>query len=250
MFKYDKKLPYPINIKKKDLKMAKYIVTQFGGANGELAAALRYFSQKFSMPTEEGKNLLNTIATADGTVAKETGTYAARSEIRKVGGNSSIVFKNQCARDNIRNLQITKRLTDGFQTDDVFDFLVQLEDKEGKLVPYQGDYFVVKDGNYYMRDADGTLVLADPQTVCGSTQNGEISGIPADYTIQITGLIAGTDFKVDEINLDTEQYNDWTIELEDETAELAQIADADGCIRLGSDAQETLTIKDFIEKDD
>ena len=59
MFKYDKKLPYPINIKKKDLKMAKYIVTQFGGANGELGAALRYFSQKFSMPTEEGKNLLN-----------------------------------------------------------------------------------------------------------------------------------------------------------------------------------------------
>ena len=53
MFKYDKKLPYPINIKKKDLKMAKYIVTQFGGANGELGAALRYFSQKFSMPTEE-----------------------------------------------------------------------------------------------------------------------------------------------------------------------------------------------------
>ena len=65
MFKYDKKLPYPINIKKKDLKMAKYIVTQFGGANGELGAALRYFSQKFSMPTEEGKNLLNTIATEE-----------------------------------------------------------------------------------------------------------------------------------------------------------------------------------------
>ncbi len=65
MFKYDKKLPYPINIKKKDLKMAKYIITQFGGANGELGAALRYFSQKFSMPTEEGKNLLNSIATEE-----------------------------------------------------------------------------------------------------------------------------------------------------------------------------------------
>jgi spore coat protein JC len=62
MFKYDKKLPYPVDIKSKDLKMAKYIVTQFGGANGELAAALRYFSQKFSMPTEEGKALLNDIA--------------------------------------------------------------------------------------------------------------------------------------------------------------------------------------------
>ena len=65
MFKYDKKLPYPIDIKKKDLKMAKYIITQFGGSNGEIAAALRYYSQKFSMPTDEGKALLNDIATEE-----------------------------------------------------------------------------------------------------------------------------------------------------------------------------------------
>ena len=62
MFKYEKKLPYPIDIKKKDLKMAKYITSQFGGPQGELAAAFRYYSQKFSMPTEEGKALLNDIA--------------------------------------------------------------------------------------------------------------------------------------------------------------------------------------------
>ena len=65
MFKYEKKLPYPINIKKKDLKMAKYIISQFGGSQGEIAAALRYFCQKFSMPTEEGKALLNDIATEE-----------------------------------------------------------------------------------------------------------------------------------------------------------------------------------------
>ena len=65
MFKYDKKLPYPVNIRKKDLKMAKYIITQFGGSNGELAASLRYFSQKFAMPTDEGKSLLNDIATEE-----------------------------------------------------------------------------------------------------------------------------------------------------------------------------------------
>ena len=65
MFKYDKKLPYPVDIKSKDLKMAKYIITQFGGSNGELSAALRYYSQKFSMPTEEGKALLNDIATEE-----------------------------------------------------------------------------------------------------------------------------------------------------------------------------------------
>ena len=65
MFKYDKKLPYPVNVSKKDLKMAKYIITQFGGSNGELSAAMRYYSQKFSMPTEEGKALLNDIATEE-----------------------------------------------------------------------------------------------------------------------------------------------------------------------------------------
>ena len=65
MFKYCKKLPYPLSISKKDLRMAKYIVTQFGGPNGELGAALRYFSQKFSMPDDRGRALLNDIATEE-----------------------------------------------------------------------------------------------------------------------------------------------------------------------------------------
>lgn len=62
MYKYEKKLNYPINITKKDLKMARYIITQLGGPAGELGAALRYFSQKFTMPDERGKALLNDIA--------------------------------------------------------------------------------------------------------------------------------------------------------------------------------------------
>lgn len=65
MFKYIKHLAYPINITKKDLKMAKLIVTQFGGPNGELGATVRYFSQKFSMPDEKGRALLNDIATEE-----------------------------------------------------------------------------------------------------------------------------------------------------------------------------------------
>lgn len=65
MFKYEKKLNYPVNLKKKDLKMAKYLITQFGGSNGELSAALRYFSQKFTMPDDKGKALLNDIATEE-----------------------------------------------------------------------------------------------------------------------------------------------------------------------------------------
>ena len=44
MFKYAKRLQYPINIKKKDINMAKQLITQYGGSNGELAATLRYFN--------------------------------------------------------------------------------------------------------------------------------------------------------------------------------------------------------------
>lgn len=65
MWAYEKKLQYPVNIKKKDLKMAKYLVTQYGGSNGELAAALRYLNQRYTMPDNKGKALLTDIATEE-----------------------------------------------------------------------------------------------------------------------------------------------------------------------------------------
>jgi spore coat protein JC len=65
MWMYKKMLEYPINIKKKDLRMAKYLVTQYGGANGELAAALRYLNQRYTMPDEKGKALLTDIGTEE-----------------------------------------------------------------------------------------------------------------------------------------------------------------------------------------
>lgn len=61
MFKYEKMLEYPVNIRKKDLRMAKNLVTQLGGPDGELAASLRYLCQRFSMPDERGKALLTDI---------------------------------------------------------------------------------------------------------------------------------------------------------------------------------------------
>ena len=65
MFQYQKKLQYPINIKKKDLRMAKYLVTQYGGSNGELGAALRYLNQRYTMPDNRGKALLTDIGTEE-----------------------------------------------------------------------------------------------------------------------------------------------------------------------------------------
>lgn len=65
MWSYQKRLQYPINIKNKDLKMAKYLVTQYGGANGELGAALRYLNQRYTMPDNKGKALLTDIGTEE-----------------------------------------------------------------------------------------------------------------------------------------------------------------------------------------
>lgn len=65
MWKYVKSLEYPVNIKKKDLRMVKYLVTQYGGANGELAASWRYLNQRYTMPDDKGKALLNDIGTEE-----------------------------------------------------------------------------------------------------------------------------------------------------------------------------------------
>lgn len=65
MWAYQKRLQYPINIKKKDLRMAKLLVTQYGGSNGELAAALRYLNQRYTMPDNKGKALLTDIGTEE-----------------------------------------------------------------------------------------------------------------------------------------------------------------------------------------
>lgn len=65
MWAYEKRLQYPINIKSKNLKMAKLLVTQYGGSQGELAAALRYLNQRYTMPDDLGKALLTDIGTEE-----------------------------------------------------------------------------------------------------------------------------------------------------------------------------------------
>ena len=65
MFIYEKKLQYPINIKTPNARLAKIIITQYGGPDGELGASLRYLSQRFSMPYPELKGLLTDIGTEE-----------------------------------------------------------------------------------------------------------------------------------------------------------------------------------------
>lgn len=65
MWIYKKKLEYPVNIRKKDLKMAKYMMSQYGGPDSELAACLRYLNQRYTMPDDKGKALLTDIGTEE-----------------------------------------------------------------------------------------------------------------------------------------------------------------------------------------
>ena len=65
MWIYEKKLEYPVKITKPDARMAKIIIEQYGGGDGELAASLRYLSQKFTMVTPQAQATLNDIATEE-----------------------------------------------------------------------------------------------------------------------------------------------------------------------------------------
>lgn len=65
MYYYEKRLQFPIRIRKTDPRMAKYIISQYGGPDGELGASLRYLSQKFTMPCERSKAVLNDIGSEE-----------------------------------------------------------------------------------------------------------------------------------------------------------------------------------------
>ena len=65
MFVYEKKLQYPVRIKNPNPALAKFIISQYGGPDGELGASLRYLSQRYSMPYPELKGLLTDIGTEE-----------------------------------------------------------------------------------------------------------------------------------------------------------------------------------------
>ena len=92
MWTYNKMLQYPINLKCKDVKLAKNIISQYGGPDGELGAALRYLSQRFGMPDQKAKAILNDIGTEElahlemvGTIVHQLTNDATIDEIKEAG---------------------------------------------------------------------------------------------------------------------------------------------------------------------
>jgi spore coat protein JC len=92
MFVYEKKLQYPVNIKNPNPKLAKIIAEQYGGADGELGASLRYLSQRFTMPMPELKATLTDIGTEElnhlemiGAIIYQLTKNQTPEEIQKAG---------------------------------------------------------------------------------------------------------------------------------------------------------------------
>lgn len=92
MFVYEKKLQYPVRIKNPNPALAKFIISQYGGPDGELGASMRYLSQRFSMPYPELKGLLTDIGTEElghlemvGAIVHQLTRCMSPEEIKKAG---------------------------------------------------------------------------------------------------------------------------------------------------------------------
>jgi len=92
MWIYEKKLQYPVKIVKPDPRAAKVIISQYGGPDGELGAAIRYLSQKYAMVTPQAKAILNDIGTEElahlemiGAMVSQLTHNASVEEMQKAG---------------------------------------------------------------------------------------------------------------------------------------------------------------------
>ena len=92
MWTYNKVLEYPINIKNRNPQLAKFIISQYGGPDGELSASLRYLSQRFGMPDQTAKAVLNDIGTEElahlemvGTIIHQLTDGCCPEELKQAG---------------------------------------------------------------------------------------------------------------------------------------------------------------------
>ena len=98
MFVYEKKLQYPVKIKNTNPALAKFIISQYGGPDGELGASLRYLSQRYSMPYPELKGLLTDIGTEElghlemiGAIVHQLTRNLTPAEIKRAGFDAYFV---------------------------------------------------------------------------------------------------------------------------------------------------------------
>ncbi len=122
MWQYEKKLQYPVKIKTPNPALARIIISQLGGPDGELGAALRYLDQRYSAPTREVQAILNDIGTEE------------LSHMEMIG---TILYQLT------RNLSIKEIKESGFDTYFV-DHTTAVYPIAASGVPFSADYFQSK----------------------------------------------------------------------------------------------------------
>lgn len=98
MFVYEKKLQYPVRIKNTNPALAKFIISQYGGPDGELGASLRYLSQRYAMPYPELSAVLTDIGTEElghlemiGSIVYQLTRDMTPEQIKKAGFDTYFV---------------------------------------------------------------------------------------------------------------------------------------------------------------
>ena len=92
MWIYEKRLLYPVNVKRPNPRMAKLLLAQYGGPNSEMSASINYLNQRYSMPNDYCKSLLTDIGTEElahvemiGAMITQCLKNANRNEIAAAG---------------------------------------------------------------------------------------------------------------------------------------------------------------------
>ena len=98
MFIFEKRTQIPVCIKNRNPRLAGIILEQYGGADGELSASLRYLSQRFTMPDNMGKGLLTDIGTEElghlemvGTIVHQLTRNLTVDQIKEAGFDTYFV---------------------------------------------------------------------------------------------------------------------------------------------------------------
>lgn len=98
MFVYEKKLQYPVRVKNPNPALAKFIISQYGGPDGELGASMRYLSQRYSMPHPALKAVLTDIGVEElshlemvGTLIHQLTRNMTVDQVKKAGFDTYFV---------------------------------------------------------------------------------------------------------------------------------------------------------------
>ncbi len=161
-----------------------------------------YYVQEIGVKSQYYDEIYINGVKIDGKDVQANGEGVYRSTDATPLNRARVDFVNHCDNRNSNELLITKRLEDGTPSvNDTFEFRVMLENASGELANYyQGTYYIRDDSGKYYRYENGSLV-SNGQTPypCTAGNYGTIASVPANYTVVIKDLVAGTDFYVDEI---------------------------------------------------